>query len=92
MPLYAYECEACHVEFERQQSFSDDPIRVCPECGAPSVRRLIKPVGIIFRGPGFYVTDNRKASGNGKGPNGNLAKDSGSKKGAKEKSQSTTTA
>jgi putative FmdB family regulatory protein len=67
MPLYAYECEACHYRFERQQSFSDDPIKVCPSCGEPSARRLITSVGIIFKGPGFYVTDNRKAPSNGKG-------------------------
>lgn len=61
MPLYEYECEACGVRFERMQRFSDDPIRVCPECGG-RVHRLIQPVGIIFKGSGFYVTDNRAAS------------------------------
>ncbi|RME45052.1 MAG: zinc ribbon domain-containing protein [Chloroflexi bacterium] len=66
MPLYAYECEACHFEFERQQSFADDPIRICPNCGEPSARRLIMPVGVIFKGPGFYVTDNRRTSNNDK--------------------------
>lgn len=67
MPLYAYECESCHYEFERHQSFSDDPIKVCPVCGQLSARRLIKSVGVIFKGSGFYVTDNRKgASGNGR--------------------------
>lgn len=67
MPLYAYECEVCHYEFERQQSFSEDPIRTCPNCGEPAARRLISPVGIIFKGSGFYITDNRKASSDGKG-------------------------
>ncbi|MFQ5855095.1 MAG: FmdB family zinc ribbon protein [Anaerolineae bacterium] len=66
MPVYAYECEACHYEFERRQSFADGPIKVCPNCGEPSARRLITPVGVIFRGPGFYVTDNRKALSDGK--------------------------
>lgn len=61
MPLYAYECEVCGVRFERRQSFSDDPVRTCPECGGP-VHRLVQPVGIIFKGPGFYVTDNRSSS------------------------------
>lgn len=70
MPLYAYECEACHTEFERQQSFDDDPIRICPECGEPSARRLITSVGVIFKGPGFYITDSRKALSDGKSPNG----------------------
>lgn len=66
MPLYAYECEECQHEFEAQQSFSDDPIEVCPKCSNPSARRVITSVGIIFKGPGFYVTDSRKALTNGK--------------------------
>ena len=61
MPVYAYECSECGVRFERRQSFSDDPITVCPECEG-QVRRLIQPVGILFKGSGFYVTDNRSSS------------------------------
>jgi putative FmdB family regulatory protein len=60
MPLYEYQCEACGIRFERQQNFSDEPVKVCPECGG-EVHRLIYPVGVIFKGKGFYVTDNRKA-------------------------------
>src|SRR5690606_41724704 len=58
MPIYAYECRECGVRFERRQSFSDAPITVCPECEG-EVHRLIQPAGIIFKGSGFYVTDNR---------------------------------
>ena len=61
MPLYEYECESCGIRFERRQHMEDDPIRVCPECGG-HVHRLIQPVGIIFKGSGFYVTDNRAKS------------------------------
>lgn len=61
MPLYEYECESCGIRFERRQHMEDDPIRVCPECGG-DVHRLIQPVGIIFKGSGFYVTDNRAKS------------------------------
>jgi putative FmdB family regulatory protein len=60
MPLYEYECKACGMRFERRQHFTDDPVKTCPECGG-EVHRLIHPVGIIFKGKGFYVTDNRKA-------------------------------
>jgi putative FmdB family regulatory protein len=60
MPLYEYECKACGVRFERQQSITDDPVKTCPECGG-EVRRLVHPVGVIFKGKGFYVTDNRRA-------------------------------
>ena len=61
MPLYEYECDLCGVRFERVQRVTEDPARVCPECGG-QVRRLIQPVGIIFKGSGFYVTDHRAKS------------------------------
>jgi putative FmdB family regulatory protein len=61
MPLYEYQCKECGLQFERRQHFSDDPIEVCPECGGVVVR-LIQPAGIIFKGSGFYVTDNRAKS------------------------------
>lgn len=58
MPTYEYKCEECGMVFERFQHFSEEPVKTCPECDGP-VRRVIHPVGIIFRGKGFYVTDNR---------------------------------
>lgn len=59
MPLYEYECRQCGGRFERRQSVRDEPVADCPECGG-SVRRLLFPVGIIFKGSGFYVTDSRR--------------------------------
>jgi putative FmdB family regulatory protein len=59
MPLYEYECNACKKRFELRQKVTEDPVSICPSCGG-TVRRLIYPVGIIFKGSGFYVTDNRK--------------------------------
>lgn len=62
MPTYEYECKTCSHRFEAFQSISDDPIKNCPECGK-EVRRLIGGgLGVIFKGSGFYVTDNRKGS------------------------------
>ncbi len=61
MPLYEYQCQDCGVRFERRQHINDEPVKVCPECGG-EVHRLIQPVGIIFKGSGFYVTDNRAKS------------------------------
>ncbi|MGC9347255.1 MAG: FmdB family zinc ribbon protein [Anaerolineae bacterium] len=61
MPLYEYQCQECGLRFERRQSFSDEPVKICPECEGPVVR-LIQPAGIIFKGSGFYVTDNRAKS------------------------------
>jgi putative FmdB family regulatory protein len=61
MPLFEYQCENCGVRFERLQRKSDPMETECPECGGP-VRRLLQPPGIIFKGSGFYVTDNRRSS------------------------------
>jgi putative FmdB family regulatory protein len=63
MPVYAYRCESCGVQFERQQSFSDAPLKVCPECRKKSLKKVISPVGIVFKGSGFYSTDNRPSAG-----------------------------
>ncbi len=61
MPTYDYCCDSCLYKFEHFQSMQDDPLSTCPECGE-SVRRLLTGgSGIIFKGSGFYVTDNRKS-------------------------------
>ncbi len=61
MPIYLYQCEECGVRFERMQRMSAEPLADCPECDG-RVHRIIQPVGIIFKGSGFYVTDNRSGS------------------------------
>ena len=61
MPIYLYECDSCGVRFERLQRMSDEPLTGCPE-GEGHVHRVIQPVGIIFKGSGFYITDNRQVS------------------------------
>jgi len=61
MPVYEYECESCDLHFEKLQRFSEEPLRICPDCGG-AVHRVIQPVGVIFKGSGFYVTDNRGKS------------------------------
>jgi putative FmdB family regulatory protein len=63
MPIYAYRCDHCGVQFDRYQKFSDDPLKICPECGEPKLRKLYQPVGIVFKGSGFYATDHRSPSG-----------------------------
>ena len=60
MPTYEYKCASCGCRFERWQSIREDAIKVCPECGGET-KRILFPVGIIFKGSGFYVTDNRKS-------------------------------
>lgn len=70
MPTYEYECLKCNHRFEVMQSITDEPLRVCPECGG-KVRRLIHGgMGIIFKGSGFYSTDNRNGSRKGGGESG----------------------
>jgi putative FmdB family regulatory protein len=60
MPTYEYHCDACEHDFEKFQSMSSDPIKVCPKCGKKKVRRLIGTgAGLIFKGSGFYITDYR---------------------------------
>lgn len=63
MPIYTYRCENCGIQFDQQQKFSDDPLRVCPECSEKALRKVYLPVGIVFKGSGFYSTDHRSPSG-----------------------------
>ncbi len=63
MPTYTYHCENCGVRFDQFQKFTDEPLTVCPECNEPALRKVYQPVGIVFKGKGFYATDNRSPSG-----------------------------
>ena len=61
MPIYVYRCDTCGLTFERRQRMTERPLEDCPECDG-HVQRVIQPVGIVFKGSGFYVTDNRSKS------------------------------
>ena len=63
MPIYTYQCENCGVRFERHQLFNDPPLTRCPECSKKTLRKIFTPVGIVFKGSGFYATDHRSRSG-----------------------------
>ena len=63
MPVYTYRCDSCGVQFERQQGFHDAPLKTCPECRKKSVKRVITPSKVIFKGSGFYATDHKSPSG-----------------------------
>jgi putative FmdB family regulatory protein len=65
LPTYTYACTACGAEIERRQSFSDARLTVCESCGG-TLRRLLHPVGVIFKGSGFYNTDYKNASNGSK--------------------------
>ncbi len=61
MPIYEYECSLCHFNFERKQRFDEEPVAICPKCQGKA-RRVLHSVPIIFKGSGFYITDNRKGN------------------------------
>jgi putative FmdB family regulatory protein len=63
MPVYTYRCDSCGVQFERHQFFHDAPLKTCPECRKKSLRKVITPTRIIFKGSGFYATDHKSSSG-----------------------------
>ena len=86
MPIYTYQCESCGVRFERQQSFSDAQLTRCPECNKKTLRKVYTPVGIVFKGSGFYSTDHRSPSGAGRAQN----KSSEAEKKAESKTESKT--
>jgi putative FmdB family regulatory protein len=63
MPIYTYLCDNCGVQFDRQQHFDDNQLTRCPECNKEALRKVYLPVGIVFKGSGFYATDHRSPSG-----------------------------
>lgn len=67
MPTYAYACTSCGHRFDAVQSFSDDTLTECPECGG-TLRKQYGSIGVTFNGSGFYRTDSRaKSGGSGEG-------------------------
>jgi putative FmdB family regulatory protein len=82
VPTYQYTCTDCGEPVEAVQKFTDDPLTVCAACGG-RLRKVFSPVGIVFKGSGFYRTDSRNGSGsrseaavNGKQPSETAAKSS----------------
>lgn len=94
MPTYEYSCRNCGAHFDAWQKITDDPIEICPTCGG-SVRRIVFPVGLMFKGSGFYSTDNRGSSvtppASSTSPASATASDSGEKKSSSETSTATAT-
>jgi putative FmdB family regulatory protein len=62
MPTYEYRCKDCGEHLEVVQSFRDDPLTECPRCSG-TLKKVFQPIGIAFRGTGFYKTDSRSSSG-----------------------------
>jgi putative FmdB family regulatory protein len=61
VPTYQYTCTECGEPLETVQKFSDEPLTLCPACGG-RLRKVFSPVGIVFKGSGFYRTDSRKSA------------------------------
>src|SRR6478672_11787947 len=80
MPIYEYECKNCGKRFDKMQSITADPLTECALCGGGPIRRVLQPVGVIFKGSGWYITDSKKSS---------ASKADGKSKAAKEDSTPT---
>ncbi|MDQ3653825.1 MAG: FmdB family transcriptional regulator [Chloroflexota bacterium] len=74
MPTYAYRCTACSHAFDIFQKFTDEPLTTCPECGS-SIRKVFQPVGIVFKGSGWYINDSRPAEKDTSKADASAAKD-----------------
>lgn len=57
MPIYEYKCADCKHEFEKLQKISDELLKECPECGKPSLKKLMSAAGFRLKGSGWYETD-----------------------------------
>jgi putative FmdB family regulatory protein len=89
MPIYEYACTACGERTEAKQSFDDPPLEECPVCGG-RLRKLYSPVGIVFKGSGFYSTDARSSGAPSKPSPSSSSKDgAGAKKPETASSSST---
>lgn len=60
MPEYKYRCQNCQHIFEIEQRITEKPLKKCPNCSTPALKRVIGAVGIAFNSSGFYITDSRK--------------------------------
>ena len=101
MPVYAYGCKDCGHAFDIRQSFTDDALTECPECGG-QLRKKFNTVGVVFKGSGFYRNDSRSdakssgsngsdsSAGSSSGGSGTDSSSSSASSGAAEKSSAAT--
>lgn len=90
MPTYEYACTNCGERTEAKQSFDDPPLEECPHCGG-KLRKLYSPVGIVFKGSGFYSTDTKsKSSTSSKSEKSSSKSDTGSTSESSSKSETST--
>lgn len=88
MPTYEYACRACARRLEVVQAFGDKPLTKCDECGG-KLKRVFHPVGVMFKGSGFYSTDSRNSKAKSAKKDGVKSSDPGTKsKSSKAKTSS----
>lgn len=87
MPTYEYACKSCGRHLEVVQSFKDEPLQTCAECGGP-MRKVFGAIGISFKGSGFYKTDSRSASSASSAPSSSSSSSSSSSGSASASSSS----
>jgi putative FmdB family regulatory protein len=88
MPIYEYQCAACHRTFEVWQKFSDGPAEACEHCGSPKVAKLISSSSFHLKGSGWYITDYARKGTSSSGSSDSGAKSKTESKPAKETSTS----
>ncbi|MEV6231108.1 FmdB family zinc ribbon protein [Saccharopolyspora shandongensis] len=87
MPTYQYACTECDHRFEAVQSFSEDSLTECPNCTG-RLRKLFNAVGIVFKGSGFYRTDNRSSNSSSSTTSSNSSASSSSSSSSKSSESS----
>src|ERR1700738_4892667 len=85
VPIYSYTCTSCNEVGEKRQSYTDPPLTTCEHCGG-TLRKIIHPVGIVFKGSGWYSTDSRASSAS---KSGSSTSESGAKESTASKDGST---
>lgn len=90
MPTYEYRCRSCGTDLEVVQSFDDEPLTTCAECGGP-LRKVFGSVGISFKGSGFYKNDSRSGAKSRSGGSSASGSDSSGSSGDASSSGSSTT-
>jgi len=93
LPTYGYRCTNCGHQFEIFQRMADEPLKVCPNCSQTTLRKVVYPAGVVFKGSGFYSTDYKSSSsqssnGSTSGSEGSSEKKSDSKPETKSESKS----
>jgi putative FmdB family regulatory protein len=92
VPTYSYACTECDNRFDAVQAFTDDALSACPKCNG-RLRKLFGKVGVVFKGSGFYRTDNResaKSASNGSASNGESSSSSTSEKSSDKPAEKST--